>query len=328
MEEIFDFIKRIPEVLEESRVIVFLVDGLGSFDLRVTGFEKKTYRTVFPTSTPTFLYTFHSLLRPEEHGFLEWYMRFRNTIVAVPPWEDVVKGRELELGRDVDRGEVFPFKSVSEVLSGKGFRVLYYTPFAKSTFTKATSVGAEVREIKYLSQVFPLGEADFTLIYWPSIDSILHERYVDEAFQAEAEFLELFIRQLSRKIPRGTTLYVLTDHGLTLCRNRYELPTVGPEPPVGGERVAFYKGVSADEVREELSTKGIPAKVLRIEEIPQFKGRLNTRCIVNYGDVVAIAEEHACFRYPFERECMRGLGAHGGLSREEILINLWKYTKK
>lgn len=139
--------------------------------------------------------------------------------------------------------------------------------------------------------------------------------------------MELFIKQLTRKIPKGTTLYVLADHGLTSCRHRHELPTIGSEPPVGGERVAFYKGVSTDEVKEELSAKGVPAKVLRIEGIPQFKDDLSPRCIDNYGDVVVIADEHECFKYPFEKN-KEGLGAHGGLSREEILINVWEYTSK
>ena len=84
-------LKRILEMLEENRIIMFLVDGLGTLDLRVPRARRKVYKTIFPTSTPTFLYTFHSLLHPEEHGFLEWYMRFRDSIVAIPPWEDVVK---------------------------------------------------------------------------------------------------------------------------------------------------------------------------------------------------------------------------------------------
>jgi len=119
--------------------------------------------------------------------------------------------------------------------------VLYYTPFARSTFTKATSEGAEVIEIKYLSQVFPLGEADFIFIYWPSVDSIRHERYEDEALWAEVGFIELFVKQLIKRMPKRTKLYILSDHGLTLCKQRHLLPVIDSILPVGGERVAFYK---------------------------------------------------------------------------------------
>ncbi len=118
------------------------------------------------------------------------------------------------------------------------------------------------------------------------------------------EFMELFIVQLVRKISKGTTLYVLADHGLTLCRSRHELPIVGYEPPVGRE-----------------------GRVLKTGEIPQFKGKLSPRCLNNYGDVAVIVENHACFKYLFEKERRKSLGVNGGLSREEIPINVWEYTK-
>ena len=322
MEDILNLLERIPGMLEEKRIIMFLIDGLGTIDLRVPRAKRRVYETVFPTSTSTFLYTFHSLLRPEEYGFLEWYMRFRDSVVAIPPWEDVAKNRKLELGKDVSKDEVFPFKSLSEILTRGGFSVLYYTPFARSTFTRATSKGAEVREIRYLSQVFPLGEADFIFIYWPSIDSIRHERYEDEALRVEIEFIELFVKQLIKRMPKKTKLYILSDHGLTLCKRRYLLPIIDSILPVGGERVAFYKELDVGEVGNEIRRRGIPADVFRLEGLEYFKGVISPRCYENYGDVMVIAKKHVCFKYPFEREELQGLGAHGGLSDSEGIINL------
>ncbi len=327
MNEIIGFLRKLPMLLEESRVIVFLIDGLGDLDLGIRGFDKDVYHTVFPTSTPTFFYTLNSLLHPREHGFLEWYMRFRDTIVAIPPWKDVPNDRKLELGKDVSRSDVFPFKSLSEILSEKGFSILYYTPFAESTFTKAVSRGATVKGIRYLSQVFPLEEADFTFIYWPSIDSILHERYRDEALYVELEFIKLFIKLLIRKIPGETRLYILSDHGLTICKHRYTLPTIGSNPPVGGERVAFYKDVGVEEVEREITNRGIPADVHRLSELEYFKGQINPRCYENYGETIVLARGNTCFQYPFEKENKRGLGVHGGLTSEERTVILWKYIK-
>ncbi len=327
MEEIISFLKEIPKILEETSIIVFLVDGLGSINLGIRGFKKRFYTTVFPSSTPTFIYTLHSLLSPEEHGFLEWYMRYGDTIVSIPPWHDIVRDRKLELGKDVSRDDVFPFKSLSEILSEKGYSVTYYTPFPESTFTKATSVGARVIGIKYLSQIFPLDKADFILIYWPSIDSILHERYRSEAFTVELELLRSFIKILMTKIPNNTKLYILPDHGLTLCKQKYLLPTIDSILPVGGERVAFYKNLDYDEVKEVIEEKSVPAKVFKLNELKYFKNRISNRCYRNYGDIAVIAEEHVCFKYPFEKEEKQSLGAHGGLSGEETNIILWEYTK-
>ncbi len=327
MKEIIGFLKSIPRILEENRVVMFLVDGLGSLDIGIPDLEKDVYQTVFPSSTPAFLYTLHSLLRPEEHGFLEWYMRFRDSIVAIPPWRDVIADRELELDRDITRDDVFPFKSLSEILVEKGFSVVYYTPFANSTFTKAVSIGAEVKEIKYLSQVFPLSNADFILIYWPSIDTILHERYIGETLEVEIEFIRLFIKHLIKRIPRKTRLFILSDHGLTLCRQKYLLPIIDSVLPVGGGRIAFYKGLDLDTVENEIRKRGIPANVYELKELKYFRTNINPRCYENYGEIIVVAEKAVCFRYPFEKEEGQGLGVHGGLSNEERIVVVWSYEK-
>ena len=53
MDDILNLHKRILEMLEENRIIMFLVDGLGTLDLRVPRARRKVYKTIFPTSTPT-----------------------------------------------------------------------------------------------------------------------------------------------------------------------------------------------------------------------------------------------------------------------------------
>jgi hypothetical protein len=203
MVEILKFLRQIPSFLEETKVFLLIVDGLGTNNIKLPTKNFKTYvfETVFPSSTPTFFYTYHSLLPPEKHGFLEWYMRWKSEIITIPPWT-TVSGKELVLGKDVKRKEVFPFKSLSEILYSKGFSVCYYTPFADSTFTKATGKYAEIRKIKYFSEIFPLSECDFTFIYWPSADLILHERFKDCAFEAELQTLRFYISLLWKKIPR------------------------------------------------------------------------------------------------------------------------------
>lgn len=328
MDSILDFLRLIPMILKEARTIVFLVDGLGSLNLRVPFAKKNVYQTVFPPSTPAFLYTLHSLLRPEEHCFLEWYMRFRDTVVTALPWEDILRERRLELGKDIDRDDVFPFKSLSEILAEEGFKVLYYTPFADSVFTKAVSSGAKVKEIRYLSEVFPLEEADFTLIYWNSVDSIRHRRYIDEAVRMETRFIELFVKYLVKRIPRGTKLYVLSDHGLVRCRHRYLLPVIGSAIPVGGERTAFYKGLSLGEVQEAIRNRGIPASVTKLEELRYFQASISPRCRENYGDIAVIARGSACFQYPFEKLSEENrVGVHGGTSKRERTVILYEYEK-
>ncbi len=169
--------RRIPEMLEESKIIILMVDGLGSIDLRIPRARKRVYQTVFPTSTPTFLYTFHSLLRPEEHGFLEWYMRFRGSTVAIPPWEDAVNSRELILGKDVSKDEVSPLRLFQRFLSRKVSQC-----YTIRHLLDLPSLRLLVKELKLerlsIYPKYSLWEKPISyLSNWPSVDSIRHERY-------------------------------------------------------------------------------------------------------------------------------------------------------
>ena len=126
MDNVFNFLKRIPEMLEESKIIILVVDGLGSIDLRVPKAKKRVYQMVSLRVLPHSFITFLSLFRSEERGFLEWYMRFRGSIVTIPLWEDVVNNRELILGKDVSKDEVFPLSLFRRFLSRKVFRAILY----------------------------------------------------------------------------------------------------------------------------------------------------------------------------------------------------------
>ncbi len=329
MQSVLKFLNSFFEILEEKRIILFIVDGLGIEKLKLKKFKKNVYKTVFPSSTPTFFYSFHSLLPPKDHGFLEWYMRFKNTIVTIPQWK-TIDGKFLELEKDVKKKEIFPFKSLSEILHKKGFTSVYYTPYSDSIFTKLTSRKSEVVKIDFLSQVFPLREADFTFIYWPSIDTILHERFKDEAFSVEKKMINFFIEILKKKLPSHSVLFVLGDHGLTKCEKRFLLPSIETVYPVGGGRVAFYKGLEKTIVEKVIKKRKIPATVLELNEIEDFQGKINKRCYENFGEAVVITKRSFGFKYPFEVQKGKrkwDVGSHGGLTKEENQINIWVYEK-
>ena len=326
MKNILALIKSLPLIVEEKRIFFVVIDGLGKINLGLKNFSTECYTTVFPSSTPTFFYTFHSLKEPREHGFLEWYMRFRNTIVTVPPWV-TVEGRKLELGKEIKRRDVFPFPSLSEILSRKGYSSVYYTPYADTVFMKVTGRKSETIKINFLSEVFPLRHADFTFVYWQSVDAILHKRYVDEALKAEITLVKTFLKILVRKIPADSLLFVLGDHGLAKCEKRYLLPEVENCFPVGGERIAFYRKVEKESVERAIRKRKIPAHVHYLDEMEGFENA-SRRCYRNFGEVVVAAEKGVCFSYPFERKRKNhNLASHGGLTEEEKFIRVWKFEK-
>ncbi len=323
---ILELIRSIPVLVEEKRTFLLLIDGLGLNDLRVQGgFTKKTYRTVFPSSTPPFFYSLYSLLEPAQHGYLEWYMRLKGfeEPVAVLPWK-TLSGKALRLGKEIKRKDVFPFESLSEILAGKGRSMCFYTPYADSAFVKVTNRKAKVVKIDYFSEIFPLGEYDFSLIYWPSADTVLHRRSNQEALNVELDILSFYVKLLWKRIPRGSRLIVMSDHGLTMIKRRYLLPSIKGEYPVGGGRVAFYKNAEKVEVERVIKEKRIPAIVMSLKELFGYNTEINKRCYENFGRVALIAKDRISFKYPFEEAgSLRPAGFHGGRNMEEIYVNVW-----
>jgi len=208
----------------------------------------------------------------------------------------------------------------------KGLTSCYYSEFVDSTFGKAVSRKAEKIKINYLSEVFPLPEADFIYIYLPSMDTILHKHYKGEAFKAEKELIEFQIKLLWKRLPRKRRLVILSDHGLTGVRQIYKLPTIHDIYPVGGGRVAFYKNVEKSEVERRL--KKAPVEVFHLKEIGDFSGRISKRCYENYGETIVLAKEGVAFQYPFEKEEISIKGFHGGFLKEEYYVNVWVTEKK
>jgi hypothetical protein len=315
---LLDLVRKFPEMLKERKLVVFLIDGLGLSNLGLPFLKKSIYQTVFPSSTPTFLYSFNSLLEPKDHGFLEWFMRFKKfkKPIMIPPWTTFD-----EKPLKVKTKDVFPFKSLSEILYERGFSSFCYSPFTDRVFSQAVTKKAKIKNIKYLSQVFPLAKEDFVFIYWPSPDEILHENFKNETFEIDKKCLEFFIKILYKKMPSRSRLLVFSDHGQTKIIKRYKLPEINGYP-VGGSRVAFYKG-TREEVEKEIKKRKIPAKAYNLEELPTFQGKINKRCTENFGNIIVIAENHVGFNYPFEKHPSRLIGGHGGPSKEEMFVNVW-----
>ncbi len=339
---VLEVLWKILQVLEEKRVFLLLIDGLG---INKPNFPKKLkcrkFTTVFPSSTPTFFYSFHSGRYPKNHGYLEWYMRFKDEIVTIPPWKRV-SGEDLILDVDVKPKDIFPFKPFFQKIKNKGKEVLHATPYADTYFTLFSMQGCEIMEISSLSEIFPIPEnKDIIYVYWPNLDMILHQHYKGICYEMEMSFIETFVEFLIKKLPKDMELIITSDHGLTKTTKIFELPIVDGVLPVGGARVAFYRDVDEEKVKKQFKKENINAEVKTIYEVPEYKGKISKRCVENFGNVLAIAKGNVSFKYPYRKlmleilglsedealhsalESEADIGVHGGLSKEEKYVNLW-----
>lgn len=317
---LLDFVRGIPDLFNRyDRVILLMVDALGTQHLNLPGFDRQTLETVFPSSTPTFFYSFHSLLDPGEHGFLDWFYPVDGEVVCIPPWM-TIDGKEVDVGDD----EVFPFVSLSERLSDRGISSLYLTPFPESRFTQLTGRGASIIGIGDLSDVLGIlserSGYQFNYIYWDKIDDILHREWKSDNYHQEVKKVEDVVREISRQLDGNTLFLVTADHGQTRVdpSKSIHLPVIDGTIPYGGSRVAFYRDLDMERVREVL---GDGVKLFRLTE---FYDRVSERALTKYGDVVVVAPEQHYFIYPFEQKTKKSIGMHGGLSDEERMVNLWK----
>lgn len=133
----------------------------------------------------------------------------------------------------------------------------------------------------------------------------------------QRKIFRIFYKNFIQKNSQNSYLVVTSDHGQTFVRERYKLPIIDTFP-VGGSRVAFYKS-EKEKVERILKSKRIPVKVYEIDEI---YGKVNKRCIENFGNVVVIAKENIGFIYPFEKS-KEDIGVHGGITKEEIYVNIY-----
>ena len=115
-------------------------------------------------------------------------------------------------------------------------------------------------------------------------------------------------------MPKNSRLIVLSDHGQARIIKRYKLPTINGYP-VGGSRVAFYKG-EKEKIKMKLEEMKIPAIVYELKELEFFQGKINKRCIENFG-----------LNYPLEKHPSTLIGGHGGLIKEEMFVNVWTGEK-
>ncbi len=299
----------LENVKSGRRSVVLFFDGLGNAlsGWRLGSVER--YRTVFPSSTPTFFYSFYSGLDPGQHCFLEWFMKWKEEIIAVPPWV-TSDGKALS---ELTKKDVFPFKTIPKLL--KGLNVAGLTPFADSPFTKYSLAGASIFKIGALADLlaFDYSKWDFVIVYWPSPDRELHKYWKSKPTRFILSEIKRLVREFLRLVPMGTDVYILGDHGQTYANKDISLS--GKLVPTGGGRIAFFGE------EPEFSN----ACVCDIKTFEPLMGSIRRLAIKRYGRHIALADKEYRFQYLWYKT--RDIGHHGGLTDEEILVDVLRISR-
>jgi hypothetical protein len=332
-----------------SRVVVLLVDGLGSHALRAHAAEapvltalmaapaSRSFTTVFPSTTPIALTSLGTGLTPGEHGMTGLLLRLADGRVV----------NTLAMPAQVDLAAVQPRPTAFELATAAGVAVTRVgpAPFATEGLTAAALRGGEyaaaelpAARVRATATAVRRGERALVYCYYGALDHTGHRKGSrSAAWRAELKVVDRTVDELVDALPPGTTLLVTSDHGMVdvkpatggTSRPRRRSPT-GSRAVSGdlrGVQVHCLPGAAAAVRAAWQETLGDAFWVLPQEDAVAagFYGPVVEPFVrERLGDLLALARtEHVVVdSRVLPPVVMNMIGMHGGLSRAEIDVPL------
>ncbi len=368
IEALFGLTPSGPSLKEElglpsaSVVLCVLLDGVGYKrleGLRGAGLvdlgpflHSGTYiplTSVFPTTTTASLATLATGLSPIRHGILGYKL----FIPEVGSVVDMIKltvpgGRENALEKmGVNPETLLAAPTLYQRLAAAGIPTVLFLPkfIADSGLSKALYQGV-TRTVPFLtgSDLVMLLEETltrpgplFVSVYWPSTDSLAHAYGPSSpAVALETAHVLQLLTGLLPKMPRGSLLLILADHGLyeadpvkdmVNCAAQPSLREALLLPPVGDPRAAylFLKRGKEEQVKDFFARFFLEEfTLMTVEEALTRRlwglegARPDVRTLL--GDLLVISRKRRFVLWPTEEFKLRGL--HGGLTPDELFVPL------
>lgn len=338
------------ELPEAQRAVVVLVDGLGHELLAARGGHAPFLRAMaapvgplsagFPSTTATATASLSTGLPPVVHGLVGWQ--------ALMPEQDRLLNH-LSWDQGPDPATWQPHRTLFERLAGDGVDVTRVGPpyFEKSGLTRAALRGGRFRAAHSVQD--RVGATVSVLrgspgpalvyLYFGEVDKAGHVHGPDSwQWGEQVEVIDAALAELSRRLPRGTSLTVTADHGMVtgpeqLRRDLAHEPDLahgirhlGGEPR--GPQAHCRPGAAPDVLASWRDLLGDTATVLTREEAltagwfgpaghPAGAGVLP-----RIGDVVAAMHGQTTLldSRALRPEVLRLVGQHGSLSRAEMSV--------
>ena len=316
---------------ERKKVLFFLLDGLGSYQLESNEGVLLENRisdiyTTFPSTTNVVLSSFCTASMPREHGVLSYFMFDQdfggifNALVWNKANENMVKAENyLEI------------KTIWEILKENNVSPSVYQPKDLSTSILSKNIyrGAKTTTYENIENLFDTlidnkeTLSSFTFVYYPPIDLSGHvygsssNEYTQEIRTFETHFKK-YLRELSKDF-----IIILTaDHGMVDVEkeNRIKVDSSNELIKIFGDnRSVFING------EIELAQKlfdSIPGEFIRTGEVDSLLGEGN-----KHPEYELRSPQH-CF-LPDEKFAVVPshlndslTGYHGGITEKEMRIPL------
>lgn len=333
------------------RVCVVMADGLGKSLLKARSghapflrsamANSRTLDAAFPTTTAASLSSLGTGLVPGRHGIVGYDV----VDPAVPRVVNMLGAWPA----DLDPAEWQPYPTVLADVAEHLYVATASLPrFKDSALTRASLSGGEflpagTPQARVRAAVEALGSHDRALVYcyWNELDKAGH-RFGSDSTQwvSELEELDANMHTLARRVPSGTLVLLVADHGMVDVRREARIDySQYPELLEGialtaGEPRAVQLHFAPDATAETRSAvilrwkEAFGAKawvITRDEAIDRgYFGAVDERVRARIGDVLVLANGEIAL-YDGRRssaQAMEMVGQHGSMTRSEREVPL------
>ena len=296
-----------------GRELLFLIDGFG-FDTLATYadamptmsrmFNHGCIQTAFPSTTATSLATLTTGELPGAHGMLGYTVqvpRSGGRLLNALKWDERVDPENWQ-----------PVETMFQRATAAGINVTHVAAkrYENSGFTRAVFRGAQYKGANLVADLISetklaLHKApSFVYLYVNDLDTAGHSDGVgSEKWIAALTMIDQMVSQLMKEVPRGTRIWVTSDHGMI---NVEEKIVIGLDNPlmqgvsvVAGEPRARHLYLNSDSPTARAETASLwqeylqdKALVLTREQAISsnlFGSEVSADALDRMGEVIAIA---------------------------------------
>ena len=341
-------LKKFPDLLHATNLVLLIVDGLGDNYLQRRGASELGKRrrgsmtSVFPSTTASAITTSYTGATPLEHGLTGWFTYFGEAgcVSAALPFRS--RGdMALLSNRGVTPEQIYTVPSLFGAMPVQSIvvshRDIIDSPYNSIHCRGAEKLGYEKAD-EFVAQieraVKSSAEKKFIYAYWPHYDQCSH-KYGSNSEQAAAEFaiVDAAFGSLVEKL-KGTdsALVATADHGFidAPAEQNIEWPAaLAPMMrfPLCGERRVVYCHVHAprefmERARECFDGRAdvMPSAQL-VDEGWFGPGTPHPRLKERIGDVAIVMRDRYTVKdwVPGEARWLH-IGNHGGTHEDEMMI--------
>ena len=328
------------------RECILLIDGMGMNALNLvshtlpvfTQLELQTQLSaVFPSTTSSSLTSLGTGHHVGLHGMVGYTMRVPHSgtperLLNALKWDERVDPNIWQSEKTLfERGREWGLK-VSHIAAKR---------YEDTGFTRAALRGANYRGVNVIDDMVRetcnalSDEGSFAYVYINDVDDASHREGLGSAkFHAAMSRASELITKLLENLPRGSRLWITTDHGMI---NREDYCVLGKENDflqnvtlLGGEprvRYLYLQPGTIEETRSQWQEQlGNKVTIFsRDEAISQgfFGPTVADKNIERIGDLIVIANENFILVEPDREELQLAMvGHHGGVTAAETEIPL------